>query len=232
MSKDITYPAVVDEFETLELVCAGKSIGRFGDGEFNLARGGNCVSQVGNHEIREELMQVLHGGDKNCIVGIPRLDPRSPKDVNWSKLSRIYAPLLHHKRKYYSSFITRPDSAPWISTKEYFDKVESLWAGKDITMVYGSERSLSKDFHAMKSAESIHHIPGRYRDAYGQIDQLEQEIAHHGTKTVLLMIGPTATCLAPRLARRGHHAIDLGHIGMWWRCYDNPKVQKYLRLVQ
>lgn len=225
------YPEVVDEFNTLDLICGGASIARFGDGEFNLARGGNCVSQIGDMVIREELLGLLHHNGKECLIGIPRLDPRGPKDGNWRKLAEKYAPLLAPKKTYYSAFITRPDSAPWIATEEYFDKVESLWRDKDIAMVYGSERSLSRGFYAMKSAKSVEVIPAPYRDAYKEINQLEKRIAETGIKTVLLMVGPTATCLAPRLAARGFHAIDLGHIGMWWRAHRNEKLKRHLRLA-
>jgi hypothetical protein len=227
----VKYPSVIGEIETLDLVLAGRSIARYGDGEFNLVRGGNCVSQKNTPEIREELSGILHLPDDRCLVGIPRLDPRSPKDVNWRKLSAVYAPLLMPKKKYYSAFLSRPDSAPWIATDEYFDKIESLWRNKEITMVYGSERSLSREFPAMKSALSIEHVGTTYRDAYKEIDRIEQDVVRYGRNIVLLMCGPTATCLAVRLSKRGFHAIDLGHIGMFWRPQHNPKLAKILRII-
>lgn len=224
------YPEVVDEFETLRLVAGGKSIARFGDGEFNLARGGNCVSQVGSKEIRNELRDVLNTDSKECLIGIPRLDKRGPKNVNWSKLAPIYEGFLKPHKPYYSAFITRPDSAPWIATDEYFDQVESLWRDKEVTMVYGSNRSLSSNFGPMACARSLAVIQAPYRDAYAAIDELASQITAVGRKTVLLMVGPTATCLALRLSKTGFHALDLGHIGMFWRAHHNPKLQRLLRI--
>lgn len=225
---DKWYPDVIDEFETLDLVLAGKSIARYGDGEFNLVRGGNCVSQRSVPAIRAELTAILQWSRPNLLVAVPRIDERSPKNVNWVKCCSHYGAYLNPRMKYYSAFITRPDSAPWISSKDYFDKVESLWAGKDITMVYGSQRSLSKEFPAMLSAKSIAVVECDYAHTYPKISNIERSIWDAGNKIVLLMCGPTATCLASRLAQKDYHAIDLGHIGMWWRSYDNPKVAHHL----
>jgi hypothetical protein len=216
------YPTILDEFETLAEVLRGRSIARYGDGEFNLVRGGNCVSQVHNKRISEELRQILVEPHPNCLVGIPNMSEVGPKARNWRKYIPNYVPHLSPKVKYGSSFITRPDSAPWINTQRFFDDIESLWRGKTVTMVYGSNRSLSADFPALHSAKKIQPINCSYRDAYEHVDVLEQEILRYDCDAVLLMCGPTATCLANRLAGK-KHAIDLGHIGMFWRLYRNPK---------
>lgn len=213
------YPNVKGEEETLDQVLAGKSIARYGDGEFNLVRGGNCVSQIADEAMQAELRAILKAPHKDCIVGIPCLDHRGPKFKNWSKYQSVYSPHLNPKVTYYSAFITRPDSAPWINTEAFFDKVESLWAGKHVVMVYGSDRSLSAQFRAMKSAADITIIPCPRRDAYAVVDSLEDQILDTQPNTVLLMCGPTATVLANRLAPK-KHAIDLGHIGMFWRLYE------------
>lgn len=226
------YPDVVGEWETLLRVLDGKSIARYGDGEFNLVRGGNCVSQKKVPGIQTELQNILHSKDPNLLVAIPRLDKRSPKNVNWLKCCAHYGTYLSHKKQYYSAFITRPDSAPWIATPTFFDGIEKLWEGKDITMVYGSKRSLSAEFPALASAKSIEVVECDYAHTYHKIDLIERDIVMRGRKTVLLMCGPSATCLAARVSKQGFHAIDLGHIGMWWRAYDNPKLIPHLRVLK
>jgi hypothetical protein len=225
----LKYPAVADEFQTLDLVCAGKSIARYGDGEFNLVRGGNCVSQRAVPGIAEELRNILIQYIANLLVAIPRLDPRSPKDVNWRGLVPQYRPCLSAEMTYYSAFITRPDSAPWIATDTYYAQMASLWDGQDITMVYGSERSLSKGFAPMQSAKSITVVSTDYAHTYPKIAQILDGIVKAGNKRVLLMCGPTATCLAARLCRLGFHAVDLGHIGMWWMAHHNEKLIRHLK---
>lgn len=224
------YPhKVLSETDTMEAVVGGISIARYGDGEFNLVRGGNCVSQRAAPGLRDELASILNSKDNRCIVGIPRLDPRSPKYANWSKCCAHYGAYLNPKKYYGSAFITRPDSAPWIATDDYYEAIQSLWTGKRITMVYGSQRSLSKDFPALGSAAAIDVVETDYAHTYHRIDELEAATVLQGNKVVLLMCGPTATCLAYRLAVQGFHAIDLGHIGMWWDAHKNPKLVGQLK---
>lgn len=225
-----SYPQnVMTEAQTLALALDGFSIARYGDGEFNLVRGGNCISQRAAPGLRLELTSILINRDPRLLVCIPRLDPRSPKYPNWQKVTAPLPQFLDVRMQYGSAFITRPDSAPWIATDEFYADIERLWKGRDIVMVYGSERSLSAEFPAMASAKSIKVVRTPYSGAYDEIDRIEAEILATPGETVLLMCGPTATCLAARLAMQGRHAVDLGHIGMWWMAHKNPKLIPQLK---
>jgi glycosyltransferase GT-like protein len=223
----ITYPQVRNEDETLAMVLGGRSIARFGDGEFKIASGGGCVSQDPDKELTRELVQILRVPRDSCIVGIPRLDIRSPKFANWKKYEYKYPKYLNPAKTYYSAFISRPDSAPWIWNAEFYRRIESLWRGQEIVLVAGSDRSLTVDFPAMKSAEHVLQITCARRDAYADINSIESAVRQTGRKTAILCCGPTATCLAWRLADRGVHAIDLGHIGMFW--YNGEERPKWMR---
>lgn len=221
----LTYPHVRDEDETLRMVLGGRSIARYGDGEFKIVAGGGCVSQEPNKDLRRELAFILRSSNDRCIVGIPRLDPRSPKIENWRKYERKYPHYLEPGKTYFSAFISRPDSAPWIWNADFYQRIESLWRGREIALVAGSARSLTAEFPAMQSAARIEMIPCARRDAYAEIKLLEDRVVETRCKTAILCCGPTATCLAWRLAERGIHAIDLGHIGMFW--YDPNGKKNY-----
>jgi hypothetical protein len=223
----VSYPQVRDEEDTLRTVLSGRSIARFGDGEFKIAAGSGCVSQVPDKNLRDELRKILYDLSDDCIVGIPRLDPRSPKYENWKKYEPKYPRFLNEKKRYYSSLITRPDSAPWIYNRDFFWRIESLWRGEEVVLVHGSDRSLTADFPAMKSAGKIHSVTCARRDAYQEIDAIEMAVADSRCLRALLCCGPTATCLAWRLAARGIHAIDLGHIGMFW--FNEAERPKWMR---
>lgn len=228
------YPHVLSEEQTLDNVIRGASIGRYGDGEMNIARGGNCVSQVRDPGLAQELKLILGGTINkhatNFIVGIPNLDARSPKILNWKKQAGYFEELVVERPPkhfiYGSSFITRPDSAPWIDTKEYFDAVESLWRGQNVILVGNGKRSLTKEFLEETGARGVAWVECPYRDAYASAGSLYLQILnlsrHASIKRVLLCCGPTATILADKLAGAGLHAIDLGHIGMFWRRYADP----------
>jgi hypothetical protein len=224
------YPTVRSEEETIARVLAGASISRYGDGEFKIAAGNGCVSQIPDKRLTTELREILCKTNPKCIVGIPRLDPRSPKIENWRKYKDIYPRFLSPAVDYYSAFITRPDSAPWIYTKEFFGKIESLWREQRVILVSGSDRSLTTDFLYQRGVKQVRHVECARRDAYAQIDDLELQIrsecANWGIKRVLLCCGPTATCLAWRLSD-ALHAIDLGHIGMFW--FNGEEKPKWMR---
>lgn len=221
------YPAVRSEEETLHEVLAGRSLARYGDGEFKIVGGGDCVSQVVTKSLRKELAEILRSPGEGCLVGIPRLDARSPKIANWRKYELVYPKYLDASVTYYSAFVTRPDSAPWIYTREFYADIESLWAGQEIALVYGTERSLSADFPAMRSAAKVHVVPCARRDAYAQVDDIVKSVLQTGARRAILCCGPAATCLAWRLSKLGVHAIDLGHIGMFW--YNEDAKPKWMR---
>lgn len=216
-----TYPKVIDENATLDAVLAGNSLTRFGDGEFRLAMGGaRNVSQVAHPELRRELCEILVTKQKFCLVAIPDMNPQSPKWWFWGKYVNLYPRMLDERITYYSQFITRPDSAPHIDVPEFYDRMENLWRDQEVVLVRGSERSLVEGRPPMSSAKKTHVVMCARRDAYQEIDRVEAEVLALNTKRVLLCAGAMATVLTYRLAKRGLHAIDLGHIGYLWRLYE------------
>jgi len=234
------FPPCLSEAETIERAIAGANLARYGDGEFNLAKGGSCVSQKAHPKLAAELRGILEKAPKGCLPCLP--DPncgggKSPKRENWLKIEgQTSVPL--GKQEYGSAFITRPDTAPWIDTPAYWDRVRSLWRGKDVTLVKGSERSLRLGM--MQDAKSIREVWGTYSDAYDArgrspdsrdhagacqtVDELVEAIGKPG-HTVLMCLGPTATVLAARLAQKGIHAVDLGHVGMFMRSAGSYRLQ-------
>ncbi len=133
------------------------------------------------------------------------------KVEHWSKYLN-YRSLLSD-RPYYSSFVTRPDSAPWINTAAYWALLESLWLGQDVTLVRGSGKSLVGE--DLDGARTVTEIVAPRQHAWAEYASL---LARIGTpKRALLCLGPTATVMAVDLCARGVHAIDLGHVGMFLR---------------
>jgi hypothetical protein len=206
----VSYPQVLGELETLRLVAAGKSLARFGDGEFNHCLGGRSKQQRADPFLNHRLREIL-GDSGECLVGIPNIHSETPKAEFWSKY-RGFPHLCD--RAYVSAFVTRPDSAPWLDTPEYWTLVESLWLGRDVTLVSGSATGLRAD--ELIGAASVRVIPAPEQDAWNDIDRLKSKL-FFCTDRVLLCLGPTATVLAVELAARGTHAIDIGHIGRFLR---------------
>lgn len=211
------YPRVLGEFETLRLVLSGRSLARYGDGELKMsARVAGIKSQVADKRLSERLAGILkESGD--CLVGLPNIHAVLEQHVSdqkvehWSKYLSYRSLLVD--RPYVSAFVTRPDSAPWINTPEYWSMVESLWAGQDVTLVRGSGKSLvAAD---LSSAREVREILAPRQHAWASYQELLERI---GTPArALLCLGPTATVMAADLCKKGVHAIDLGHVGMFLR---------------
>ena len=213
------YPRVTNEIETLRQVVAGRSIARYGDGEFKMAAHNVGIKpQRQDDRLSQRLREILaNPGD--CLVGIPNIhdvlestEALAQKREFWAGQVRFHN-LMSPRRSYVSSLISRPDSAPWINTDAYWSMVESLWLGQDVTLVGGSGKSLKPE--DLDGAGEITHIQCPPQHAFADYDEI---LARIGTpKRALLCLGPTATVLAVDLCKRGVHAIDLGHVAMFLR---------------
>lgn len=215
------YPHVISEMQTLDLVLSGRSLARYGDGEFKMAL--NCTSgiksQVANAKLSRQLAAILHeSGD--CLVGIPNLRSNTPKAEFWGRVEPWATTLLSPYRQYVSSFVSRADSAPWINTEEYWSKVEQLWRGRDVMVVRGSGKVFRQ--RAMASAKSVTEILCPKFSAWSSYQDILDRI---GTPSmpVLISLGPTATVMAVELCARGVHAIDVGHMGAFYRRWMNAR---------
>lgn len=210
------WPAVLSEAETLRLVLEGWSLARYGDGEFKLCYGGDIKSQKGDPALAKRLREILLSSGETCLVGIPNL--HAPTKPFWDQFrtDRITR-LFDMRRVYGSAFVSRPDSAPWIHNPTYWKQVESLWKGRNVTLVRGSGKSLTASVLS-PSAASVNEIVCARQHAWAERAELLEKIGR--PERVLLCCGPTATVLAVELAAKGVHAIDLGHIGMWFKRLD------------
>lgn len=208
------YPRVLGEQATLDLVCAGRSLARFGDGELRQAdRVVNIKPQTADPRLTARLRAILQDAGA-CLVGIPNIVPESPKYPHWGTY-RVYAKLLSPTMTYGSAFISRPDSAPWIDTETYWARLQSLWLDRDVTLVRGAQKSLTKEFLLSMGARSVREVLCTPQNAWADYARILREV---GTPDrALLCLGPTATVLAVDLCAKGVHAIDLGHVGMFFK---------------
>lgn len=217
------YPRTMSEEETLEEIHKGRSVSRFGDGEFRICIGGRAISQASDKELARELRVMLAHPTKS-LVCIPnmRAPMESDRLYNWLKYSDDdrFSSLMGHK-KFGSSFITRPDSAPNINTEKYWNRIRDIWRDRDVVLVKGSERSLTEEL--LRGSRSVRHVAGSYHDSFALVDQMMEEI---GTPSgpIILCCGAAATVMAERLAKKGLWALDLGHVGMFMRRVERQLV--------
>jgi hypothetical protein len=205
------YPEVIGEFATLAALLTGKSIARYGDGELKLMDGKAYLREPPSEALAGELGRIIQEPHPACLVGIPTMDPGGPKYRNWLRHEKRFLKWLSPEVVYHSAFITRPDSAPWIRTVEFAEKIERLWKGKRATVLCEPGNSILRTVGL--SAKKISHIECPHREAYAHIDRLERQIVGKRNEVALLSCGPTATCLAHRLAAAGVQAVDIGSAG-------------------
>jgi hypothetical protein len=207
----LNYPAVKTELETIAAVAAGMNLGRCGDGEAKIACGQGYAREPGGGRIAEEMREFIRNPHEGCIVGIPQLNSDSPKLDTWLRNAGRFMRLVDPLRTYYSAFVSRPDSAPWINTSEFIEAVHDLWRGKNAVVV--CERKGSMHAAVRMTAAKARHIECPTHEAHAVIDELEREVAQIDPDIAVLSAGPTATLLANRLVKYGVHAIDLGSAG-------------------
>ncbi len=149
-----------------------------------------------------------------ALVCIPNSEAANRKPVCWGptmyskdEYRKLYDPTCI----YGSAFVTRPDSAPWIDTDDYWKMACQLWEDKNVTLVIGTRGG---SLTHLTGALSVNLVYGPERDAYDEIDKLENLLVDVD-QTILICLGACATVLAYRLAEHGRHALDLGHSGRY-----------------
>lgn len=217
------YPKVLSEAGTLEAVFNGASLARYGDGELKIALGKDAKSQRCDAGLAKRLRAILVGPQTMCMPCIPNVESATPKAEFWrSYLDDRFVKLYQPGRLYGSSFITRPDSAPWIDAPAYWQRMIDVWRDRDVVLVRGSSKSLcAADLAAAKSVEEI--VVSR-QHAWADHPAIMARLAGE-KRRVLACLGATATVLAFDLAQLGVQCVDLGHVGMFLRKegrFDRP----------
>lgn len=211
----MNWSNVVGEFDTIRAVAAGKSLARFGDGELKLCFGKGYSREPGSPRMAGELREILVNPGERCLPAIPTMDPAGPKIQSWLRHRERFEAVLSDGVTYYSAFVSRPDSSPWIDCREYAELVQSIWVDKRVAVV--AEKGNSLLHLVRRSAASLLHVPCPSHEAYAQIDRLMRQVRQLDPDVVILSAGPTATCMAHRLSLKKVHAVDLGSAGGFLR---------------
>lgn len=211
----MTYPRVMTEIETLTWASEGYSLARYGDGELKIASGRSAKSQEYVSILSIMLRDCLKKKLPSLIPCIPNIDRPGPKDAFWKEYkSQNYTKFYDAKRVYGSAFVTRPDSSPSAFDERYWNKVEDLWRDKDVVLVSGSGKGLSK--LDLESARSVECYDAPRQHAFSAFREMVGTLAGE-KRRVICCLGATATVLAYELQKTNVHVLDLGHIAMFRR---------------
>ena len=214
----IKLPKVINETDSLyKTISSGKSVARYGDGEFKLILGENISFQKYDAKLAECLKSILKNNNDKLLVGIIDIFGCPPSDymrkVAINCREEIYK-YLNFNKEYLDSMYTR--KVKFVSPEQgvdYFSKMKQLWENKDIVIVEGAGSRLGVGNDLFSNTKSIKRILCPIKDAFSKYDEIRKEcLKQEKDKLFILALGPTATVLAEDLANEGYIALDIGHL--------------------
>lgn len=238
---------------SLNKLCKSKhSIIRFGDGELSIMTGRHINFQRPNRELQKRLCEILSNPIEDCEVGIVDeinflefpLQTEESKDywiINMYQERSKWITLLQPQVTYLSANITRPYMRYRKKEQalEFFQKLQTLWQGKDIVIVEGEGSRLGVGNDLFANTKSIGRVICPATDAFEQYGKILEEIKKISKDTpIFLALGPTATVLGYDLTQLGYRAYDIGHLDLeyeWMKMGVDQKCivpQKYTNEVE
>ena len=171
-----------------EIVAHGKSLARFGDGEFAAIAG--RIRHRFQTEVEEELShrlkEVLQSEDSNLLIGIAdnygsleKYTEQSRREIRCylnPQVRKEHLELLHPEKTYYDAYVTRPyvmyrdnqTDAP----KKRFAYLKKIWDGRDCIFVEGCCTGLGVGNDLFDNAKSIQRILGPAENAFSRYQEI------------------------------------------------------------
>lgn len=231
LGNDVFFkPKLRSNDETLRLILEeGKSLARFGDGEFSIA--GNILRhkfQRLDEKLAERIRQVLISDNDKLLVAVAdnygsleKYNEEGAYGIRFymtDDIRKLHASLLNKDKVYSDAYITRPyvlykdnlTDAP----KKRFEKLKEIWHDKNIVIVEGAQTRLGVRNDLFGGAKSIRRILAPATSSFDRYDDILQaslEVADNAD-IFILAIGPSSGVLAYDLTLQGIQAVDVGHI--------------------
>lgn len=206
---------ILDEWETLNLVEKGRSIGRFGDGELRWMNGVRHAYNNLNTKTQEKLITILKNNHSNFISCVPTIFGNDLNHLHegrgsWIKFQKEYGQKVKRWLKadiYGSAFISRMDIIPSLKTPKYFDRWKEITKDKKVIGICGEHFSL-------KEYGNLFHITDEIKvpsiDAWKFALPIKKIMKY---EVVILSCGFAATIWACEISKIGIQAIDVGKLG-------------------
>ncbi len=231
------YPEFYSIEETIrDIVDNGKSMARFGDGEFAI------MSNVERHHFQHidkglaaRLQEVIATNEEGFLVAIAdnygsleKYNEGGKAGIRYYMTAETRAQHVNWidvNRKYYNAYISRPyalfadngTDAP----KRRFEALKEIWNGRKVIFVEGSLTRLGVGNTLFDNASGIHRIVCPPLNAYDKYTEILQAALKYAQKDTLFLIalGPAAGVLAYDLYQAGYQAIDVGHVDLEYEWY-------------
>ena len=234
---------VKDIDESLDLILnQGKSVIRFGDGEFNIIRGESIFYQDYNKELAMRLESIILSGNyDNTLICLPDVFEGLDRYNTYAQRTylerffpqnREFLKTIEKTENWYgSTFVSRPyiDLVDKSESAGYFEKLKRIWNRRDVLIVEGkySRSGIGNDL--FDNAKTVERIICPSKNSYDKLRPIEDAIRRYaGDKLILLMLGPTAKVIVDDLHYLNNQIIDIGHIDSeyeWFKMGARDKVK-------
>ena len=221
--QEIKLPKILNLKDSLnEIISSGKSVARYGDGEFKLIMGENIGFQKYNPVLSKRLKEILTHKNENILVGIIDIFGYCPSPY-MKKVVMLCRGTLYKYTNFSAAYIDacvtrRYTFADETEGIEYYNKLKTLWQNKDIVIVEGMGSRLGVGNDLFAEAASIKRILCPIKNAFSKYEKILAEcLKQPKDKLFILALGPTATVLSFDLTQNGYKALDIGHLDT---CYE------------
>lgn len=220
-------PNILDTKASLEKIIDEKcSVARFGDGEFNLIRGGDLGFQQADGRLASRLKDVLSSDINRLEIGLPDVfGDLSDYEIKaarfWKSYMGMYrgemVRLIDKNKIYLNTNMTRFWSG--YKNKGQVKKIiglyKKIWKDRNVVFVEGELTRMGVGNDLFDGVSSVQRILCPAKNAWNKYSEILATILElnlNENTLFILALGPTATVLAYDLTKAGYQALDLGHL--------------------
>ena len=220
-------PKVLSVTETRqEIIMNGRSLARFGDGEFSIIGGVTRWNfQKSDPVLARRLEEVLSSKDEKLLIGINPFFYGYLGNLEEDHADGIRAYMQPEIRKQHERLLDKDrlyGDACFHTIKDEKDveELKQIWDKRDCILVEGRYSRCGVGNDLLDNCNSISRILCPTENAFDRYDEIFEEICKQPKdKLILLVLGPTATVLAYDLCKAGYQAVDIGHLDLIYEEY-------------
>lgn len=222
---------IMDAQQTVNAIIRGRSLIRFGDGEFGIFRGHNIHYQPWSEQLLTEFQKIKldyesQGADCRYMLAVPKkymqcsgfeLSKKRVLISSWAESRLQFKRTFDRKLSYGDSFLFE---------KKNSDIYKKIWSQpgdmRTIIFVHNSPKIAESFASTFKRKVEYVQCPGydafsNWRNLYDTIiDTIKAKSLRTGDVQIVLSAGPAGKVLCYYLSDAGYHCVDTGH------CWDDP----------
>lgn len=234
------YQVKFYDYETTirEIVENGKSLVRFGDGEFAIMAGrARQKFQRYDQDLAKRLQTIIQTDEEGLLVAIAdnygslekyNEDGRQGIRSYMTKEIRLeHRRYLDLERTYHNAYLTRPyalfaDNQTDAPLRR-FEQMKRIWNGRKIIFLEGALTRLGVGNNLFDNAARVGRIEAPATNSYDRYADLLKAALKYAEKDILYLValGPTARPLVYDLYRTGYQAVDIGHVDLEYEWFLN-----------